>query len=55
LISLALGQANSAARDKGGATNCADDDQRGYIRPHGAGCDVGATEAGDVILADAFD
>ena len=45
----------SAARDTASTTYCIDDDQRGYVRPQGAGCDVGATETGDVIFADAFD
>lgn len=46
--------AGSVAIDSAAAVFCLDDDQRGYARPLGAGCDVGAVEAGDVIFADGF-
>lgn len=45
----------SAARDRANALFCLDDDQRGYPRPFGAGCDVGAVEVGDVIFIDGFE
>ncbi len=44
--------ATSVALDSANAAFCLDVDQRGYARPLGAGCDVGAIEAGDVIFAD---
>lgn len=47
--------ASSVARDSASAAFCLDVDQRGYARPLGAGCDVGAVEAGDVIFADGFE
>lgn len=50
-----LPAANSAAVDAGNALFCLDVDQRGYPRPLGAGCDVGATEAGDVIFANGYE
>jgi CSLREA domain-containing protein len=47
---------NSIAIDAGNdGMPCIPRDQRGYPRPLGAGCDVGAVEAGDVIFADDFD
>ena len=45
----------SAAIDTANAVFCLDVDQRGYPRPLGAGCDVGATETGDVIFANGFE
>lgn len=47
---------NSIAIDAGDdGMPCLNRDQRGYARPLGAGCDVGAVEAGDVIFADGFE
>lgn len=46
---------DSVAIDAANAGFCPPFDQRGYPRPQGAGCDIGATEAGDVIFADGFE
>jgi CSLREA domain-containing protein len=45
----------SAMLDAASLGSCADEDQRGYFRPYGAGCDVGAIERGDVLFANGFD
>lgn len=45
----------SVAVDSANSAFCVDDDQRGYARPLGAGCDVGAVEAGDVIFSDGYE
>jgi len=48
----------SVAVDAGGAPQCLEFDQRGYLRPAGSGCDAGAVEVDaidDVIFADGFD
>lgn len=47
----------SLAIDRAPAPQCLATDQRGYDRPHGAGCDVGAVEAGagDAIFANGFE
>lgn len=50
-----LPAANSVAIDSGFANFSDSKDQRGYPRPLGAACDVGAVEAGDVIFADGFE
>jgi hypothetical protein len=49
--------AESVAVDAGGAQQCLDTDQRGYERPAGDGCDIGAVEVGahDTLFADGFD
>ncbi|MGA9333702.1 MAG: choice-of-anchor Q domain-containing protein [Rudaea sp.] len=48
---------SSPAVDGGAAAFCLDTDQRGYQRPVGAGCDVGALEVGavDRIFGNGFD
>ena len=38
--------AGSEAIDNGDPDNCPDNDQRGFLRPGGSGCDIGAFEAG---------
>lgn len=50
-----LPAAGSVAIDAANAVFCLDVDQRGYPRPLGAACDVGATETGDVIFANGFE
>src|SRR5262249_42158170 len=46
----------SVAIDAGDAAFCATTDQRGYPRPFGTGCDVGAVEADDdVLFKDGFE
>jgi hypothetical protein len=45
----------SVALDAAQSSSCLPADQRGYARPFGAGCDVGAIEASDVLLANGFD
>ena len=50
-----LPAAGSAAIDAGNAVFCLETDQRGYPRPLGAGCDIGATETGDVIFANGYE
>lgn len=53
----------SSAIDSGNAGTCANTpvnglDQRGAVRPHGSGCDIGAVEVGSVIdhiFADSFE
>ena len=47
--------ADSVAVDAGYASVCLDEDQRGYVRPLGNGCDVGAVETGDVLFANGFE
>ena len=49
--------AASVAIDQANALECLDTDQRGYQRPFGNGCDVGAVERGaeDRVFADGFD
>jgi hypothetical protein len=42
-------QAGSAAIDAGNNTGCPPFDQRGYPRPIGAACDIGAVEAGAAL------
>jgi hypothetical protein len=48
---------DSVAIDSAQAGACIDFDQRGYARPFGGACDVGAVEigAGDVLFADGFE
>jgi len=48
---------DSVAIDSAQAGACVDFDQRGYARPFGGACDVGAVEigAGDVLFADGFE
>src|SRR5690606_23632283 len=41
----------SPATDTGGAAVCPATDQRGAPRPQGAGCDIGAYEAGSAEMA----
>lgn len=45
----------SVALDSAQLSSCLPTDQRGYARPFGDGCDVGAVERADVILANGFD
>jgi hypothetical protein len=45
----------SVALDAAQSSSCLPADQRGSSRPFGAGCDVGAIEANDVLLANGFD
>lgn len=49
--------ADSVAIDSAGSIQCLDLDQRGYARPFGNGCDIGAVEVGadDRIFADGFE
>jgi len=47
---------SSAAVDNADPAFCLDTDQRGYARPFGANCDVGAVEVGaDFLFADGFE
>lgn len=51
-----LPSAGSLAIDHASLGQCLAKDQRGEIRPYGAGCDVGAVEVGDdTIFADDFE
>lgn len=52
-----LPEASSVAINAADANACTDVDQRGYARPSGGACDVGAIEVGadDVLFADGFD
>ena len=47
----------SLAINRGGTPQCLPTDQRGYARPGGARCDIGAVEADadDTLFADGFD
>jgi hypothetical protein len=45
----------SVAIDAAEIHYCVDEDQRGYARPLGNGCDVGAIETGDVLFANGFE
>ena len=49
--------AGSPAVDGADTAFCLATDQRGYQRPFGSGCDVGASEVGaeDRVFADGFD
>ena len=47
--------AGSVAIDAGLGAACLDEDQRGYVRPLGNECDVGAVETGDVLFANGFE
>jgi CSLREA domain-containing protein len=49
-----LTSATSIALDAANEGGCLDEDQRGYARPVGVGCDVGAVERVDVIFANGF-
>jgi hypothetical protein len=46
---------DSVAIDAANKSYCVDEDQRGYARPLGNGCDVGAVETGDVLFANGFE
>lgn len=46
---------NSVAIDAATASQCLDVDQRGYARPYGGACDIGAVEVTDFIFADGFE
>lgn len=53
---------NGSAIDAGDDEACADHDQRGVLRPHGGGCDIGAVErtiidigGGDLLFSDSFE
>lgn len=46
---------NSVAIDAASTSQCLDFDQRGYARPYGNGCDIGAVEVTDFIFADGFE
>ncbi|WP_440221769.1 choice-of-anchor Q domain-containing protein [Dokdonella sp. MW10] len=50
-----LPAAGSVAIDAANILFCLHGDQRGYPRPLGSGCDIGATETGDVIFANRFE
>jgi hypothetical protein len=50
-----LPAADSVAIDAADEGVCSDEDQRGYARPLGNGCDVGAVETGDVLFANGFE
>jgi hypothetical protein len=48
-------ESGSVAIDTASAGVCLDEDQRGYARPLGSGCDSGAVETGDVVFANGFE